>query len=315
METTHEQADPVAKGVIATAKQSWHDLFTFKQRIVVATGPHGEALATEWARPAPLQNPIRQLATLTPRAWLFFLVGLAAWTADAFDFHALAIQQVVLAEYYSTTKTKLSTAITLTLLLRSVGAAGFGLAGDRFGRKWPMVINMWVLGLLQIATIYSQTLGQFLAVRSLSGLFMGGVYGNAIAMALENVPADARGIVSGILQQGYALGYIFASAAILGINGNSGRSDGWKAIFWIATSLSMGVGIVRCLFPESKQFIEARKGRKTRKDVKSASSSISGSGSESAPTISFWAETKEMLARVWKMCLYCIILMTWFNCE
>jgi hypothetical protein len=179
METTHEQADPVAKGVIATAKQSWHDLFTFKQRIVVATGPHGEALATEWARPAPLQNPIRQLATLTPRAWLFFLVGLAAWTADAFDFHALAIQQVVLAEYYSTTKTKLSTAITLTLLLRSVGAAGFGLAGDRFGRKWPMVINMWVLGLLQIATIYSQTLGQFLAVRSLSGLFMGGVYGNA----------------------------------------------------------------------------------------------------------------------------------------
>ena len=65
-----------------------------------------------------------------------------------------------------------------------------GAAGDRYGRKWPMVINMLVLGLLQIATIYSTTFQQFLAVRSLFGLFMGGVYGNAIAMALENAPVE-----------------------------------------------------------------------------------------------------------------------------
>ena len=63
-----------------------------------------------------------------------------------------------------------------------MGAAVFGLLGDQFGRKWPMVFNMLILGVLQIATIYSTTFGQFLAVRSLFGLFMGGVYGNAIAM-------------------------------------------------------------------------------------------------------------------------------------
>lgn len=93
-----------------------------------------------------------------------------------------------LADYYGRTKTEITTAITLTLLLRSVGAAAFGLAGDKWGRKWPMVFNMIVLGLLQIATIYSGTFQQFLAVRSLFGLFMGGVYGNAIAMALEQCP-------------------------------------------------------------------------------------------------------------------------------
>lgn len=38
-----------------------------------------------------------------------------------------------------------------------------------------MVVNMIVLGLLQIATIYSKNFQQFLAVRSLFGLFMGGV--------------------------------------------------------------------------------------------------------------------------------------------
>ena len=137
MESTHEPADPVAKGVLATAKQSIHDLFNFKQRVVV-TNELGET-STEWARPVPLRNPISLLAQLSGRDWLFFIVGFAAWTADAYDFHALSIQQVKLAKYYSVSKTEVSTAITLTLLLRSVGAAMFGLAGDRWGRKWPMV--------------------------------------------------------------------------------------------------------------------------------------------------------------------------------
>lgn len=161
---------------------------------------------TEWQRPLPLRNPISLFAQLTGQGWLYFIVGFAAWTADAFDFHALSIQTVKLADYYETSNTQVSTAITLTLLLRSVGAAFFGLAGDQFGRKWPMVVNMLVLGLLQIATIYSATFQQFLAVRALFGLFMGGVYGNAIAMALENCPVEARGLMSGILQQGYSFG-------------------------------------------------------------------------------------------------------------
>lgn len=163
---------------------------------------------TEWQRPLPLRNPFSLAAQLSGQGWIYFIVGFAAWTADAFDFHALSIQTTKLADYYQTTNTQVSTAITLTLLLRSVGAAFFGLAGDQFGRKWPMVINMLILGLLQIATIYSATFQQFLAVRALFGLFMGGVYGNAIAMALENCPVEARGLMSGILQQGYSFGWV-----------------------------------------------------------------------------------------------------------
>lgn len=88
-----------------------------------------------------------------------------------------------------------------------------------------MVINMIVLGLLQIATIYSTTFQQFLAVRSLFGLFMGGVYGNAIAMALEHCPVNARGLMSGILQQGYSFGYVLAACANLGVGG---ATESWK---------------------------------------------------------------------------------------
>lgn len=183
---SNERAEPIAKGILPAAVQSFKDLFIWKQRVEVVN-EFGESHA-EWQSPEPLKNPISLMAQLSARDWLFFLVGLAAWTADAFDFHALSIQTKKLSDYYDQSKTQITTAITLTLLLRSVGAAFFGLAGDRYGRKWPMVVNMIVLGVLQVATIYSYTFQQFLAVRSLFGLFMGGVYGNAIAMALEHCP-------------------------------------------------------------------------------------------------------------------------------
>ncbi|KAI9375376.1 major facilitator superfamily domain-containing protein [Aspergillus egyptiacus] len=291
MPSHNEPADPIPEGIFATAKQAWGDLFIWKQRTLV-TNEQGETYA-EWQDPEPFKNPIGLFMQLGARDWLFFLVGLAAWTADAFDFHALSIQQVKLADYYGRSKTDISTAITLTLLLRSVGAAFFGLAGDRFGRKWPMVINMIVLGVLQIATIYSSTFQQFLAVRSLFGLFMGGVYGNAIAMALEHCPVNARGLMSGILQQGYSLGYVFAACANLGVGGST---ESYKTVFWIAAGISIGVGLIRVLFPESKQFLEAKK-----------------AGKREISAGEFWRETKQMVGQEWKICVYCILLMTWFN--
>ncbi|KAL5396389.1 hypothetical protein PMIN06_005653 [Paraphaeosphaeria minitans] len=291
MSATNEPADPIAKGILSTAKQSLKDLFIWKQRVVVRN-EYGEE-HTEWQLPEPLKNPISLFAQLSAKDWLYFVVGFASWTADAFDFHALSIQTVKLSKYYHRSKTDISTAITLTLLLRSVGAAIFGFAGDKWGRKWPMVVNMIILGLLQIATIYAATFNQFLAVRSLFGLFMGGVFGNAIAMALENCPTNARGLMSGILQQGYSFGYVLAACSNLAVGG---EVDSWKTVFWAGAGLSIGVGLIRILFPESKQFTEARKGGKRTQ----------------APGV-FWKETKKMLRQEWKMCIYCIILMTWFN--
>ncbi|KAF4120732.1 MFS transporter, SHS family, lactate transporter [Geosmithia morbida] len=288
-------ADPLAKGVIPTAKQSLHDLFVWRQRVVL-TNDYGETVCL-WKDPDPIRNPISLMGQLTAKGWIFFLCGLSAWTADAFDFHALSIQTKKFSEYYDTSKTNITTAITLTLLLRSLGAAAFGLAGDKYGRKWPMVLNMIVLGVLQIATIYSSTFSQFLAVRSLFGLFMGGVYGNAIAMALEECPHDVRGLMSGILQQGYSLGYVFAACANLGVGGGK---DSWKVVFWVAAGISIGVGFIRALFPESRQFVEARRLRKAQ-------------GTKPASAGAFWRDVKVMLAKEWKMIVYCTILMTWFN--
>jgi len=293
MEPTGEVAEPIVRGWRKTARQSIRDLFTWKQRIAI-TNEDGETY-TVWAKPVPLKNPVSLMAQLSLKDWVFFLVGFAAWSADAFDFHSLSIQQVKLAAYYKTSKTEVSTAITLTLLLRSVGAFFFGLAGDRWGRKWPMVFNMIVLGVLQIATIYCATYGQFIAVRALFGIFMGGVYGNAISMALENSPVDARGLMSGILQQGYSFGYVCAACANLGAGGDP---SSWKMVFWVGAGISIGVGLLRVLFPESEQFELARK-----------------AGHNKTPTRAFVTEVKLIMRKEWRMAIYCIVLMTWFNCR
>ncbi|KAK2802234.1 hypothetical protein FQN50_007414 [Emmonsiellopsis sp. PD_5] len=287
----NEPAEPIAKGILPTAKQSFGDLFRWQMRVEV-TNDEGEK-HTEWQNPEPLKNPISLCMQLSWRDWLYFSVGIFAWIADAFDFHALSIQTTKLSKYYGETKTSISTAITLTLLLRSVGAAFFGLAGDKWGRKWPMVVNMLILGVLQIATIYSATFQQFLAVRSLFGLFMGGVYGNAIAMALENCPVNARGLMSGVLQQGYSMGYVFAACANLGVGGST---ESWKTVFWVGAALSFASGIIRVFLPESKQFRAAK-----------------AAGKKATSPGAFWRDTKAMLREEWGLVIYAIILMAWFN--
>ena len=99
--------------------------------------------------------------------------------------------------------------------------------------------------------------------------------------------------MSGILQQGYSFGYVMAACGNLAVGG---ATDTWKTVFWAGAGISIGVGLIRILFPESKQFIEAKKAGKQAK----------------APGV-FWLETKKMLAKEWRMCIYCIILMTWVS--
>ena len=101
--------------------------------------------------------------------------------------------------------------------------------------------------------------------------------------------------MSGILQQGYSFGYVCAACANLGVGG---ETDSWKLVFWIGAGASIGVGLIRAVFPESQQFLDARK-----------------AGKKAANPSAFWQETRIMLRQEWKMCVYCIILMTWFNCE
>jgi SHS family lactate transporter-like MFS transporter len=177
---------------------------------------------------AKVTNPIRLLRLLNLQQWLFFLVAFFAWSWDAFDFFTVSLTVEDLAETFGKTKTDITWGITLVLMLRSVGSIIFGLAADRYGRKWPFVINNVLFIILELGTGFCSTYNQFLAVRALFGIAMGGLYGNAAATALEDCPEEARGILSGMLQQGYAFGYLLATVFARAFVNTVGH--GWRPV-------------------------------------------------------------------------------------
>ena len=127
---------------------------------------------------------------------------------------------------------------------------------------------------------------------------MGGIWGLAASTALENLPVEARGLASGVLQQGYAVGYLIA--AVINLKLVPQTSASWRTLFWTAAGISAFAAFVRMLLPESDVFLKAREAEKAR-----------GSGlTTGQKTKVFLRETKEMLKTHWLLCIYAVLLMT-----
>lgn len=218
----------------------------------------GKYLATRFSTLKPpmakVSNPFKLLGLLNGQQWLFFLVGFIAWTWDAFDFFTVSLTVSDLAKTFGKSNTDITWGITLVLMFRSVGAIVFGIAADRYGRKWPFVVNNVLFIVLELGTGFCNEYKQFLAVRALFGIAMGGLYGNAAATALEDCPEAARGIVSGMLQQGYAFGYLLATVFARGLVNTT--SHGWRPLFWFGACPPILIIAFRLCLPETNAFIE-----------------------------------------------------------
>ncbi|EPQ50135.1 MFS general substrate transporter [Gloeophyllum trabeum ATCC 11539] len=241
------------------------------------------------------------LATLSWVQWAHFFSGWLAWTCDAIDFFSVSLSVTNLAHQFDKPQKDITTAITLTLLFRSLGAVIFGIISDRYGRKWPLFWNMLLVSVLSLGSGFVNTYPQFLAVRSLFGIGMGGVWGLAASTALENLPVEVRGLASGVVQQGYAVGYLIA--AVVNLQLVPSVSAGWRSLFWTGAGVSAFAAFIRALLPESAYFLRAKEAERLH-------------GTHKTPkekTRIFLRETKEMLKTHWLLCIYAILLMSGFN--
>ncbi len=73
-------------------------------------------------------------------------------TWDAFDFFTVSLTVSDLAETFDRTKTDITWGITLVLMFRSVGSIIFGIAADRYGRKWPFIVNNILFIILELVS-------------------------------------------------------------------------------------------------------------------------------------------------------------------
>lgn len=255
----------------------------------------GRYLATRLSTLKPpmdrLQNPISLLRLLNFKQWMFFLVAFCGWTWDAFDFFTVSLTVGELADSFDKNNADITWGITLVLMLRSVGAIIFGILSDRYGRKWPFIGNLVLFIVLELGTGFTYSYESFLGVRALYGIAMGGLYGNAAATALEDCPPEARGIISGMLQQGYAFGYLLATVFARALVGTTPYS--WRPLYWFGAGIPVLIIAFRLCLGETDAFMERQRVRQ--------------SGDSVGKT--FLQEGKVALKRHWLILIYMVLLM------
>ena len=125
---------------------------------------------------------------------------------------------------------------------------------------------------------------------------MGGIWGVASSSALENLPVEVRGLASGVLQQGYACGYLIAAVINLTVVSHSRFS--WRTLFWTGAGITAFAALLRACLPESQVFLRAKALEREKGTTTTDKTRI------------FLHETKEMLKLHWKLCVYAVLLMT-----
>jgi len=160
------------------------------------------------------------------------LAGFLGWTLDAFDFFVLVFVLSAVSKDFGRSIPAVALTITITLAMRPVGAFVFGLLADHYGRRLVLLANVAFFSLMEVMSGLAQSYPQFFLLRLLYGIGMGGNWGVGASLAMESAPPKWRGILSGLLQEGYALGNVLAAIAFFTIFPHWG----WRAMFFIGAA-------------------------------------------------------------------------------
>ena len=216
-----------------------------------------------------------------------FIACFLGWTLDALDFFLLTHVMPAVARDFKCGVPDIALALTVTLMMRPVGAAIFGYLGDRFGRRIPLMIDIVFYSLMELLTAFAPNYTVFLVLRALFGIGMGGEWGLGASLAMEALPAQARGLFSGILQQGYAVGYVLAALVFWFVF----PAFGWRGMFVAGALPALLVLYIRARVPESPVWQRDRASARMITSVRSLACE---------------------LGRHWKLFLYTVLLMTAF---
>src|SRR3989475_7965161 len=209
--------------------------------------------------------------------------GFLGWTLDAFDFFLVVMTLTAIAKEFGKSDADIAASIGLTLAFRPVGAFIFGLLADRYGRKLPLMLDLVFYSAVEVLTGLAPNYATFMVLRALFGIGMGGEWGVGASLVMEKVPPRYRGMVSGLLQQGYAAGYLLAAVCYFFVF----PRWGWRPLFFIG-----GLPALLALFVRYR---------------------VRESGGWPRPRHEGWGQLGGALVSHWKPFLYIALLMTMMN--
>jgi len=176
-----------------------------------------------------------------------FVASFLGWTLDAFDYFLVTFVVARIAGDFGRSIPEVAFAITITLMMRPLGALIFGWFADRYGRRVPLMIDIGIYSLLELLTAFAPNYWAFIGLRALYGVAMGGEWGVGAALAMEALPVRARGFFSGVLQQGYATGFLIAAVAFYFVFPHYG----WRGMFIVGALPALLILYIRTQVPES----------------------------------------------------------------
>jgi SHS family lactate transporter-like MFS transporter len=209
------------------------------------------------------------------------VAGFSGWLLDAFDFFLVTFCLTAMARDFHKSDAQIALVITLTLAFRPIGGFVFGMLADRYGRRRPLMINIGVFAVAEVLTGLAPNYTVLLIVRALFGVVMGGQWGVGASLVMEKAPAGRRGMLSGLLQEGYAAGNVLAALSFFFLYGRLG----WRPLFFLGSLPAiLLVLLIRFRVKESEVW------------EKSKSQS--------------WSEQFREIASHWKLFLYLLAFMT-----
>ena len=234
-------------------------------------------------RPAAAQNSSARPAVVARDQWNALAASFLGWTLDAFDFFLVAFCLTAIGREFHQPDAAVAFSLALTLAFRPVGAFIFGLMADRYGRRLPLMLDLVFYSAVEVATGFAPNFTTFLVLRCLFGIGMGGEWGVGASLAMEKVPPKWRGVLSGFLQQGYALGNLLAAVCYLFLYPHWG----WRPLFWIGGLPALLALYVRFHVKESEVW------ERTRRES--------------------WRHLGSTIVANWKLFAYLVVLMTGMN--
>jgi SHS family lactate transporter-like MFS transporter len=190
---------------------------------------------------------LRLLKVLNREQRNTFVACFLGWALDALDFFLVTFVLAPIGQDFGQSIPKVAFAITLTLMMRPVGALIFGWLGDKYGRRIPLMIDIIFYSVMELLTAFAPNFTVFLILRALFGIGMGGEWGLGASLAMESLPTQTRGLFSGILQQGYAVGYLLAALVYWVVFPHFG----WRGLFVAGALPAFLVIYIRARVPES----------------------------------------------------------------